>query len=66
MRRVFNGFGRALVVVSVLVSLSIPAEARPLSRERGTIIDNPIVRVVNVLKKLVIRTFGDGLTDPKP
>jgi hypothetical protein len=53
-------------VVSVLVSLSIPAEARPLSRERGTIIDNPIVRVVNVLKKLVIRTFGDGLTDPKP
>jgi hypothetical protein len=66
MRRVFNGFGRVLVVVSVLVALSIPAEARPMSRDRDRIIENPLVRVVNVLKQLVIRTFGDGLTDPKP
>jgi len=66
MRRVFNGFGRVLVVVSVLVALAIPAEARPLPGEGAWIIDNPIVRVVKILKRFVVKTFGDGLTDPKP
>jgi hypothetical protein len=66
MRRVFNGFGRALVVVSVLVALAIPAEARTRSGEEKWIADNPLTRVVKILKKLAVKTFGDGLTDPKP
>ena len=65
MRRVFNGFGRALVVVSVLVALAVPAEARPVPQE-GSWFREPIVRAIKILKNLVVRTCGDGLTDPKP
>ena len=65
MRRVFKGFGRALVVVSVLVALAVPAEARPVPQE-GSWFREPIVRVVKMIKKFAVKTFGDGLTDPKP
>jgi hypothetical protein len=66
MRRVFNGFARVLVVVSVVVALAIPAEARPLPGEGKWFAEKPIDRVVRIVKKFVVRTFGDGLTDPKP
>jgi hypothetical protein len=66
MRRVFNGFGRTLVVVSVLVALAIPAEARTQGGEGKWFTDNPITRVVKIIKKIAVRTFGDGLIDPKP
>jgi hypothetical protein len=65
MRRVFSGLGRALVVVSVLVALAVPAEARQAPSE-GTWYREPVVRVVKIIKKFVVKTFGDGLTDPKP
>jgi hypothetical protein len=66
MRRVFNGFARGLVVVSVLVALAIPAEARPTRGEDRWYTDNPVVKVLKFVKKFVVITFGDGLTDPKP
>ncbi len=66
MRRVFNGLGRAVVVVSVVVALAVPAEARQVPGEGKWFSDNPIVRVVKILKKFAVRTFGDGLIDPKP
>jgi hypothetical protein len=65
MRRIFNGLGRALVVVSVLVALAVPAEARQAPSE-GSWYREPIVRIVKMIKKFAVKTFGDGLTDPKP
>lgn len=66
MRRVFNGFARTLVVVSILAAVSVPAEARPNPGEGRWLRENPIVRVVQIIHRFAVRTFGDGLTDPKP
>lgn len=64
MRRLVHG----VVVVSILVSLSVPAQARAFDDdapllERGRA---QVVKVVKFLKRFVPSTFGDMLTVPRP
>jgi hypothetical protein len=62
--RSFRGLVRGLAVVSIVVALSVPAEAAArLKSKTPREKENPIVRII---KQLVVRTFGDGLTDPRP
>ncbi|HKR64235.1 MAG TPA: hypothetical protein VJZ00_10940 [Thermoanaerobaculia bacterium] len=55
-----------MFIASVVVALAIPAEARPAAGEGPRLTNNPVVKVLKFVKKFVIKTFGDGLTDPKP
>lgn len=62
--RSFQKVVRGVAVVSMVVALSMPAEAAARLKDRTPREkENPIVRI---LKQLVVRTFGDGLTDPRP
>lgn len=62
--RSFRGVVRGLAVVSMVVALSVPAEAAARLKDRTPRQkENPVVKLI---KQLVVRTFGDGLTDPKP
>lgn len=61
MRSLRKSVVRGLVVVSVIGALGIPAMAAP--REDRDPRHSPIYRF---LKQLVVKVFGDGLTDPKP
>ncbi|HEX7833154.1 MAG TPA: hypothetical protein VF787_26095 [Thermoanaerobaculia bacterium] len=62
--RSFRGVVRGLAVVSMVVALSVPAEAAARLKDRSPRQkENPVVKLI---KQLVVRTFGDGLTDPKP
>lgn len=59
MRRV-----RALFVLAVVVALSMPVAAAPRQKDRTPRVkENPIVKII---RQIAVRTFGDGLTDPKP
>lgn len=60
MHRVFS---RGAVVVVVLASLAVPAQARTLD-DGWFGFRTP--RVIKVIKHWVAKTFGDGLSDPKP
>ncbi|HET7437433.1 MAG TPA: hypothetical protein VFN10_22200 [Thermoanaerobaculia bacterium] len=57
MRRVFS---RGAVVLVVLVSLAVPAQARPLDDGWWA------PRFVKSVKNWVVKTFGDQMSDPKP
>jgi hypothetical protein len=59
MRRVFKG----IAVAAVVVSLAIPAEARSREDEQGK---GRRPSIVELLKKWIVRGFGDGLTVPRP
>ncbi|HEY0140878.1 MAG TPA: hypothetical protein VGF48_08280 [Thermoanaerobaculia bacterium] len=54
---------RGVVVVSVLMSLAAPMEARPTTREE---IGRGKRDLVKIVKKWMVQTFGDGLVDPWP
>jgi hypothetical protein len=60
--RNFRGVVRGLAVVSIVAALSMPAQAARVKEGGPREKQNPIVKFI----KLVVRTFGDGLTDPKP
>lgn len=64
MRRVSNVVGRGVVALSVVLLLAGSAQAAP-SRE-GVGIGREPNPIVKVIKKLVVRIFGDGLIDPWP
>ena len=53
----------AVVGVCLLVALSAPAATHDGRVGRGT--DDPITRIIKVIKKTV-RSLGDGLTGPRP
>ena len=61
--RSFRGVVRGVAVVSIVVALSVPAEAARVKERGPREKENPIVKMI---RQLVVRTFGDGLTDPKP
>jgi hypothetical protein len=62
--RSFRGVVRGVAVVSIVVALSVPAEAAARLKDKAPRQkENPVVKLI---KQLVVRTFGDGLTDPKP
>ena len=60
MRNLFNGVVRGLVVVSMIGALAMPASAAPRD-ERGA-----VRTIVQIVKRFIARTFGDGFSDPKP
>ncbi|HYK00659.1 MAG TPA: hypothetical protein VE974_02820 [Thermoanaerobaculia bacterium] len=53
----------AVAVVCLLVAFSTPAATHDERVGRGK--DDPITRIVKVIKKAV-RSLGDGLTGPRP
>lgn len=69
--RQLNLVGRGVLVVSVVMMLAAPAaQARTNNQEQ--VWSGPgreqIAQIVKIIKKVkgAIRTFGDGLTDPRP
>jgi hypothetical protein len=54
---------RGVVVVSVMMSLPAPVQARTASREEIGRGKRDLVRIV---QKWLTSIFGDGLSDPKP
>ena len=48
---------KSVVLMAVMVSLTLPASAA--QRERSA-------SVLQMVKRFIVRTFGDGLSDPKP
>lgn len=64
MRRVFNAGVRGVVAVSIVMSMAVPARAATVTP--GEWLGRGKERVVKFLKKLTTRTFGDGLSDPRP
>lgn len=69
--QIVRGAVRGVVVVSFVIALAVPAEAklsRP-SEDRSweRFFDRePIVKIVKILKKFNPRSWGDGLIDPRP
>jgi len=53
---------RALAVLAIVAALSLPVAAAPRQKER-TPKENPIVKII---RQIAVRTFGDGLIEPKP
>ena len=67
MRGVSTGFARGLMVLSLTVMLAAPMQAA--SNDDATWIGigrDRIVKIVKIIKKLGVRTFGDLLGDPRP
>jgi hypothetical protein len=64
MRRVLNASVRGLVVVSIVMTMAVPAQAKPANP--GDAIGRVKDRVVRFIRSMVVRTFGDGLSDPRP
>jgi hypothetical protein len=64
MRGVSKNLVRGVVAVSIVMSLAVPAQAKP--RDGGRWFERKIDPIVKVIKKLVVRTLGDGLIDPRP
>jgi len=59
MRRVFSSVARSVVVVSVIAALAMPAEARPVDKDRS--IKDYFAKIIRI-----VRILGDGLQDPRP
>lgn len=53
---------RGVAVLSVVVSLAAPMQARPTGRDTARW-DRDIVKIV---QKWLAKVLGDGLSDPKP
>lgn len=60
MRGLFNRVGRGVVAAAAVVVLAVPVQAQPRDKEWFA------PKLVKVIKKLVVRTFGDGLISPRP
>jgi hypothetical protein len=55
---------RSAAVVSLVMVLAMPAQAKP--RDGGRWFERSVDPIVKIIKKLVVRTLGDGLSDPRP
>jgi hypothetical protein len=64
MRRVSQKVGRDVLAVTVVLVLTVPVQAKP--REDRPWFERRIDPVVRMVKKLVVKTLGDGLSDPRP
>jgi hypothetical protein len=62
MRGLFNQVGRGITAAAVVVMLAVPAQARATD-EQGWWGASTLVKAV---KRLVVKTFGDGLIIPRP
>ncbi len=64
MRRVFSASVRGVVAVAIVMSMAVPVQAKPAGP--GEWIGRGKARIVKFLQKWTVRTFGDGLVDPRP
>jgi Zn-dependent protease len=65
MRGVSKAVARGVLAGSFVLLLAVPAEARP--RDGGDRwFERKLDPIVKVIKKFVIRSMGDGLSDPRP
>lgn len=55
---------RGVLAVSIVVALTVPAQAKP--RDGGRWWFDRLDPIVKIVKKLVMRSTGDGLGDPWP
>ena len=62
MRGLFNRVGRGVVAAAVVVMLAVPAQARA-TEDQGWWASSTLVKAV---KRLVVKTFGDGILIPRP
>jgi len=64
MRGVSKVVARGVLAVSIVLVLAVPAQAKPRDDDRwfGRKLD-PIVKII---KKLVMKSTGDMLVDPRP
>jgi hypothetical protein len=60
MRGLLNRVGRGVVAAAVVAMLAVPAQAQPQDKEGFA------PRLIKAVKRLVVRTFGDGVTVPRP
>jgi hypothetical protein len=61
MRRFFNG----LLVLCVVASLSVPTYAAP-RRDDGGELQNPIMKIVQIIKRVIKKLDGGDMSFPKP
>ncbi|HYO77131.1 MAG TPA: hypothetical protein VE010_11765 [Thermoanaerobaculia bacterium] len=67
MRYVLNVGVRAVIAAAAMVMmLGVPVQAMPAEAPAFGWFGRARDRVVKVIRKVTIRTFGDGLSDPKP
>jgi hypothetical protein len=64
MRSVSKVMGRGVLAVAIVMVLAVPAQAMP--RDGGRWFERKLDPIVKVIKKVVLRTLGDGLSDPRP
>jgi hypothetical protein len=58
--------GRGVVAVAVVVALAVPVQAMPSGEQPGFgWFFKSRERIVKIIKR-TIKSFGDGLSDPKP
>jgi hypothetical protein len=60
MRGVFKGVARGVVAAAVVMALAVPAEAKPTDDGWTP------SKIVKALKRLVVKTLGDGVIIPRP
>ena len=64
MRGVSKAVARGVLAMSIVMVLAVPAQAKP--REAGRWFERKIDPIVKIVKKLVLKSMGDGLVDPWP
>jgi hypothetical protein len=64
MRGVSKAVARGVLAVSIVLVLAVPAQAKP--REGGRWFERKIDPIVKIVKKLIVKSMGDGLSDPWP
>ena len=64
MRGVSKAVARGVLAVSIAMVLAVPAQAKP--RDGGGWFERKIDPIVKIVKKLVMKSMGDGLGDPWP
>lgn len=66
MRYVLNVGVRAAIAAAVVMMLGGPVQAMPADAPDFGWFGRARDRVVKVIRRITVRTLGDGLTDPKP
>lgn len=64
MRNVSKSVVPGVLVLALSMLLAVPAQAKP--RDGGRWFERTVDPVVRIIKKLMVKTLGDGLIDPRP
>jgi hypothetical protein len=64
MRCVSQTVTRCVLAGAVVLVLTVPVQAKP--REDRPWFERRIDPIVRMVKKLMVKTLGDGLVDPRP